>query len=130
MRRSRLAETVLMLVAVAFTLGAVAPLGWMFLGSFKSIGQLIATPPIWLPDFTNLGNYAAVLRDDWPFLLNSIVATTGATVLSLLLATPAAFGLVYFRFRGRNVVADWILSTRMMPPIAAGVPLFIIFRAV
>ena len=119
-----------MSVAVAFTLGAVAPLAWMFLGSFKSIGQLIATPPVWIPDFGNLGNYTAVLRADWPFLLNSVLATSGATVLSLVLATPAAFGLVYFRFPGRNAVADWILSTRMMPPIAAAVPLFVIFRSV
>lgn len=28
------------------------------------------------------------------------------------------------------MVADWILSTRMMPPVAAAVPLFVIFRTV
>ena len=130
MSRSLFAETVLSVAALAFTAVAVAPLLWMLLSSFKTVGELIAIPPVWLPNPLHLANYVSVLTNDWPFLLNSLLATTGATVLTLVLATPAAFGLVYFKFRGSNAVADWILSTRMMPPIAAAVPLFVIFRTV
>ncbi|RVD47754.1 carbohydrate ABC transporter permease, partial [Mesorhizobium sp. M7A.F.Ca.ET.027.03.2.1] len=54
----------------------------------------------------------------------------GATLLCMVLSLPAAFGLVNFKFRGREFLADWILSTRMMPPIAAGVPLYIIFNTI
>jgi ABC-type glycerol-3-phosphate transport system permease component len=69
-----------------------------------------------------------VLVQFWPFILNSVVATMGGTALSLILAVPNAFALATFRFRGRDALADWILSTRMMPPIAAAVPLFVMFR--
>jgi ABC-type glycerol-3-phosphate transport system permease component len=49
-------------------------------------------------------------------------------MLCLILALPTAFGLVNFKFRGREFFADWILSTRMMPPIAAAVPLYMVFN--
>lgn len=115
-------------VVLAFVLISAAPLLWILLGAFKPTADIIAIPPVWIPDFLYLQNFQDVIVDYWPFILNSLVATVGATVLALVLAVPAAFGLVNFRFTGRAAVADWILSTRMMPPIAAAVPLFVIFR--
>jgi ABC-type glycerol-3-phosphate transport system permease component len=108
----------------------VAPIVWMFLASFKNIEAIFSIPPRWIPDFSYLNNYIQLLSGNWQFLVNSIIATVGATVLCLVLALPAAFGLVNFRFRGREFFADWILSTRMMPPIAAGVPLYMIFNGI
>lgn len=129
MRNSgRVRYAALALLAVGCTAIAIAPLLWIGLASFKTTGELIAIPPIWMPDFTYLHNYIVVFSQYWPFLLNSVLATVGATALAMLLAIPAAFGLVNFRLRGSNAIADWILSTRMMPPIAAAVPLFIIFK--
>ena len=116
--------------ALLVTFVFVAPIVWMFLASFKTIGQIFSIPPIWIPDFGYLDNYATLLKENWPFLLNSIVVTLSATILCLALALPAAFGLVNFRFRGREFFADWVLSTRMMPPIAAAVPLYMIFNGV
>lgn len=115
-------------LVILFVFISVAPLLWMFLGAFKPTAQIIAIPPVWVPDFGNLQNFHSVLTQFWPFILNSLVATLGATILALVLAVPTAFGLVTFRFTGRTAIADWILSTRMMPPIAAAVPLFVIFR--
>lgn len=115
-------------VVVAFVAVSVAPLLWMALGAFKTTADIMAIPPVWIPDFTYIQNFIDVFSQFWPFMLNSLVATLGATALALFLAVPTAFGLVTFRFRGRTAIADWILSTRMMPPIAAAVPLFVIFR--
>ena len=113
---------------IAVTFVFVAPIVWMFLASFKTIEGIFSIPPQWIPDLTYLANYEKLLVENWPFLLNSIVVTVGATILCLVLALPAAYGLVFFKFRGREFFADWILSTRMMPPIAAGVPLYMIFN--
>jgi ABC-type glycerol-3-phosphate transport system permease component len=115
-------------LVLLFVFISIAPLLWIFLGAFKTTAQIISIPPVWVPDFTYWKNFQDVLGQFWPFVLNSLIATVGATVLALVLAIPTAFGLVNFRFRGRTVIADWILSTRMMPPIAAAVPLFVIFR--
>jgi ABC-type glycerol-3-phosphate transport system permease component len=115
-------------VAVLITFVFTAPIMWMILAAFKTINDIYAIPPVWLPDFAYVENFRLLLSENWPFLLNSILVTLGATALCLVLALPAAFGLVNFKFSAQNFLADWILSTRMMPPIAAAVPLFIVFN--
>ena len=129
MPRATLKDGALLAAALGFVAFATAPLAWMALGAFKTTAQLIAIPPVW-PDLTYLDNFADVLRDDGPYLLNSVIVTVSATALAMLFSVPTAFGLVNFKMRGANALADWILSTRMMPPIAAAVPLFVIFRTV
>ncbi len=114
--------------ALAIVFVFVAPLVWMVLAAFKTQTDLFAIPPVWLPDFTYLENFRVLLTENWVFLRNSIFITLASTVLCMIFALPTAFGLVNFRFRGQNFLADWILSTRMMPPIAAAVPLFMVFN--
>lgn len=128
MSRSRQAHWLVLPAGLLVTFIFVAPIVWMFLASFKNIQAIFSIPPVWIPDFSNLDNYKQLFSENWRFLLNSVVVTLGATAVCLALALPAAFGLVNFRFRGREFFADWILSTRMMPPIAAGVPLYMIFN--
>ncbi len=117
-----------LVAALAIVLIFALPLVWMATAAFKTQSDLFAVPPVWLPDFSYLENFRTLLSENWQFLRNSIVITLGATALCMVFALPTAFGLVNFPFRGRNFVADWILSTRMMPPIAAAVPLFIVFN--
>ena len=112
-----------LLAAVLITFVFVAPILWMILAAFKTINDIYAIPPVWVPDFTYLDNFQKLLSENWPFLLNSTIVTLSATALCLAFALPCAFGLVYFQFGAKNFLADWILSTRMLPPIAAAVPL-------
>ena len=129
MLRASLKDGALIAAALGFVLFATAPLAWMAMGAFKTTAGLIAIPPVW-PDFGYFDNFANLLRDNGRFLVNSLVVTLSATILAMVFSVPTAFGLVNFRMRGANALADWILSTRMMPPIAAAVPLFVIFRTV
>lgn len=129
MRRSLWKDGALIVAALTFTLISLAPLLWMFLGAFKTTAEMIAVPPVWKVDFTYLQNFRDLFAEFWPTMKNSLLVTVGATVLALVMALPVAFGLVNFQLRYRNALADWILSTRMMPPIAAAVPLFIIFNS-
>ncbi|WP_210529951.1 carbohydrate ABC transporter permease [Rubellimicrobium arenae] len=130
MRRSRISDVALLAAALFFTLISIAPLLWMALGAFKTTAEMIAIPPVWVPDFTYWSNFATLFTKYWPNIANSLIVTLGATLLAMILALPAAFALSTMRVRGRNAIADWILSTRMMPPIAAAAPLFILFSAV
>ena len=45
-----------------------------------------------------------------------------------MLATLAAYGLSRLQFRGQQHFVFFILSQRMMPPIAVAIPLFFMFR--
>ncbi|MCB1355126.1 MAG: carbohydrate ABC transporter permease [Maritimibacter sp.] len=118
----------LLIAAFVITFIFTAPILWMVLAAFKTVNDIYAIPPVWIPDFTYLENFKLLLTENWQYLLNSVIVTLSATALCMLFALPTAFGLVNFRFRAQNFLADWILSTRMMPPIAAAVPLYMVFN--
>jgi multiple sugar transport system permease protein len=60
--------------------------------------------------------------------LNSLYVSTLSTGFSLLIGVPAAYSLARWRFRWRNRVALWILTTRMAPPVAFTIPFFLAYR--
>lgn len=60
--------------------------------------------------------------------LNSVVIGFGSTFLSVFLGTLAAYAFSRFRVPLRDDLMFFILSTRMMPPIAIAIPIFLMFR--
>lgn len=63
-----------------------------------------------------------------PRLFDSIVVATFSTILAIVVATLAAYSLSRMNFRGRHHFVSWVLSTRMMPPVAVAIPMFFIFK--
>ncbi len=62
--------------------------------------------------------------------VNSLLIGFGSTFLSVFLGTLAAYGFSRFRVPGKNDLLFFILSTRMMPPIAVTIPIYLMYRAV
>ena len=60
---------------------------------------------------------------------NSVIIGFGSTFLSILLGTFAAYAFSRFRVPLRDDLMFFILSTRMMPPIAVAIPIFLMFRS-
>jgi multiple sugar transport system permease protein len=63
-----------------------------------------------------------------PRLWDTIVVASLSTVLAITVATLAAYALSRMQFRGRHHFVGWVLSTRMMPPVAVAIPMFFIFK--
>ncbi|MGQ8634177.1 carbohydrate ABC transporter permease [Agrobacterium sp. DKPNP3] len=63
-----------------------------------------------------------------PRLWDSIVVASLSTVLAIVVATLASYALSRMSFRGRHDFVNWVLSTRMMPPVAVAIPMFFIFK--
>ncbi len=61
-----------------------------------------------------------------PFLVNSIIVVVGSTIVSVVFGATAGYGLARYKFRGSSNLSFWILSTRMAPPIAFIVPMFVL----
>src|SRR5581483_9288179 len=59
------------------------------------------------------------------YIRNSVVVVVAATLIAMLIGTPAAYGFSRFRFRGSNDLAFWILSNRFTPVIAIAVPVYL-----
>ncbi len=60
--------------------------------------------------------------------LNSVIIGFGSTALCMLLGTAAAYAFSRFRVPLKDDLLFFILSTRMMPPIAVAIPIFLMFR--
>ena len=63
-----------------------------------------------------------------PRFLNSLVVAFGSTALSVLLGVTAAYAFSRFRVPGKDDLLFFILSTRMMPPIAVAIPIYLMYR--
>jgi len=61
--------------------------------------------------------------------LNSVLVGFGSTLLSVALGTLAAYAFSRFRVPGKDDWLFFILSTRMMPPIAVAIPVYLMYRA-
>ncbi len=123
----RLRKALLVLLALVLTLANITPLIWTFLTGFKTRLEIftVRPHPVWVPATLNWQNYNTILDKRLPNLENSIFITLGSTLGVLLIAVPAAFALAVFAFKRRQALELWILSTRMMPPIAAAIPLYL-----
>ena len=61
---------------------------------------------------------------------NSVIIGFGSTFLSILLGTLAAYAFSRFKVPLKDDLLFFILSTRMMPPIAVAIPIYLMFRSV
>jgi len=61
--------------------------------------------------------------------MNSVIIGFGSTFLSVFLGTLAAYAFSRYRVPLKDDLLFFILSTRMMPPIAVAIPIFLMFRS-
>ena len=60
--------------------------------------------------------------------INSVIIGFGSTALCMLLGTAAAYAFSRFKIPLKDDLLFFILSTRMMPPIAVAIPIFLMFK--
>ena len=128
-RRPRVGARLLDLLTYLVVLLFLCPIFWLISTAFKTRTDAFAIPPKWvfLPTLTN---FRAVLSsgDFVHQYLNSVIVAGITTAFALLVGVPAAYALTRFQFRGRRVIALWILSTRLLPLIGTLFPLYVIFN--
>jgi multiple sugar transport system permease protein len=106
------------------------PLYWMVNTSIKPSDDYLAVPPVWFPAEPTLVHYTAALfaYRGLQGLINSIVISLSATVLSAFFGTLMAYSLARFNTGGQHL-SFWVLSQRFLPPIATVLPIFLIYRS-
>lgn len=85
---------------------------------------------VYLPAHPTFGNYVQLFQQV-PFTMyfrNSAIIASGNMLLTLVVASLGAYGLVRFRFAGRNSFLVAILVTYTVPSVVLLVPLLVIFR--
>jgi multiple sugar transport system permease protein len=141
------------LVLIIITLIFFFPTFWVFMTSFKTPLEYYSMPPSLLPNRFQIFHYkeafapwtvdptematnywveesAGRVESVTPQIVNSLIITFGAVILSLAVGAPAAYSLSRFKFRGSKDLSFWVLSTRMMPPIVIAIPIYWMMRSV
>ncbi len=114
-------------VAVAVTLFFLFPVYWLFMIAFKTPEEIFHSPPVWYPAHIQFANFAVLFKDgDAVTVGNSLLLAGCSTLISMFLGTLCAYSLARFKTGGENL-AVWIISQRMIPPIAIVFPLFLLY---
>jgi trehalose/maltose transport system permease protein len=127
-RRSRLASVGLLLAVVAIVLYTVFPFYYAVITSLKTGSALFRVD--YFPFDWSLQNYVTVFQQQ-PFgrnISNSVAVAVAVVVLSLLLATLAAYALSRVAFRGRGLLLGTILAVSMFPQVAVLSGMFELIR--
>lgn len=119
------------LAAVATVALFMFPLFWWGLNSIKPASAIFENFSVNWFDFTpTLDNYRVTLGGQGPAfftsrqaILDTILVASGATLLTLAVALPAAFALSLIHFARKRAMFLWVLFHRILPPIAVLVPL-------
>jgi multiple sugar transport system permease protein len=123
------------------------PIFWLVSTSFKPIDEWQKFPPVWISSQPTLQNYRIVLAPQsaqefaakqhgaisykvsgsaWKAFGDSAIIAVGATLLSVIFGTLAAYSIVRFHTGGDNYAFQF-LTVRMFPPIAVVVPMVVLF---
>ncbi|MCU6499402.1 carbohydrate ABC transporter permease [Rugamonas sp. A1-17] len=117
----------LMLGAGALTL---FPLLWMVSTSLMAPGESSSFPLPLLPRSATLHNYRELFSHAGigKYLLNSVLLSCAATLLSLLFNVSAGYAFAKLRFQGRDRIFKAMLGALVIPSQVAMLPLFLLLK--
>jgi multiple sugar transport system permease protein len=130
MNGRKLRLVVLIAVSLLFLVAWAFPIVWSLLNSLKTEQDVLAYPPKLFFKPT-LGAYRDVLFGSssiLPNLISSCIISVGTTIVTMVLAVPAAYALARLRFRGKRLAGFYVLATQMLPPVGIIIPYFLVLR--
>lgn len=132
MKRSAIRRVALAAAAGLMLAVWAFPVVWGLLMSFKTERDVLAYPPVWLFQPT-LDNYREVLfgtSSILPNLWSSVVVATASTLLTMLIAVPAAYALARLRYPGKKASGFYVLATQMLPPVGLIIPYYLVLQKI
>lgn len=119
------------LVPTVYIVFLMLPIYWLLNMSFKTTNEILGSFTLWPHSFT-FANYLRIFNDPTWYMgyVNSITYVVLNTVISVLVALPAAYAFSRYRFLGDKHLFFWLLTNRMAPPAVFALPFFQLYSAV
>ncbi|MER5494676.1 carbohydrate ABC transporter permease [Streptomyces sp. NPDC002490] len=117
--------------AAALLVGVfVFPVYWMFSTAFKEAKDIVTDTPMWFPTSPTFQHFKTATEAEgfWTLLRNSLLVTTIAVTLSLLIALFASFALARMRFKGRRGFILAVMIAQMAPWEVMVIAIYLIVR--
>jgi multiple sugar transport system permease protein len=127
-----LGQTAVYIVVIAVVFIMLVPIIWLALTSIRPPIEITSVRLNLLPKNPTLTNYYTVFEryNMAQYLRTTTFVSLAVVATNLILGVPAAYSMARYRFLGNTVMYGGIIFFRMIPPIAAIVPLFILFEQV
>ncbi|MBB4566606.1 carbohydrate ABC transporter permease [Rhizobium leucaenae] len=107
---------------------------WIILSSLRPTVEIMAKPPVWIPQELSLEAYRAMFGGAgqggipvWDYFRNSLVISVTSTVIALTIGMSGGYAFARFRFRGKSAVFLGLMLTRSVPGVALSLPLFMVY---
>ncbi len=108
---------------------------WVVLSGFRPNREILAKPPIWIPQDLTLSNFAKIFgfgaeQVAIPVLSyfgNSMVIAITSTLIALSIGMAGGYAFARFRFRFKNSVFLGLMLFRAVPGIALSLPVFMLW---
>jgi multiple sugar transport system permease protein len=114
------------ILGIVFLAIMVFPVYWMINTSLQNTsGAATAT---WIPFAPTFAAYSAALQQQGQNFVTSMVIGLGTVIVTLVVATPCAYGLARFRMRGTRALLVVLLITQMVPTIVVANALYTLFN--
>ena len=128
---ARLEISLVYIFLLFMMIATVFPIVWNIATSFKAEIDTIAYPPKVLFKPT-IKAYSTLLSYSkysgiyfWYYASGSVVVGLLTMIGTLIFSYPAAYSIARFQFRGRRKILFILIGTRMLPPLAMMVPLYL-----
>lgn len=107
------------------------PFIWMLGASFMFDGKASVFPPIFLPDPFTLIQYQILFErlSVWRNFFNSLLLSTMVTLLYITFTSMAGFAFAKYRFTGKKVLFNLLLSSMIIPSQVTMLPLFLLLKS-
>ncbi|WP_316526351.1 carbohydrate ABC transporter permease [Kitasatospora brasiliensis] len=130
MRRSLFGRTWLNVIAAVLAVFFVFPVYWMFATAFKQDSDIISPTPVFVPLNATFEHFTTAVNAPkfWTYVTNSFVVTIAAVLMSLVIATLAAFAIARMKFRGRKAFVLVVMMSQMAPWEVMTIAVYIISR--
>jgi alpha-1,4-digalacturonate transport system permease protein len=106
----------------------LAPVLWFVLSSFKDATELGARPPKIFPTEWAFSNYTEAFQmyNYMRYFTNSVIVTSVATILTLIINSMAAYAFAKYNFRGRDGLFVMTLAMIMIPLQVILIPIYLV----
>lgn len=107
---------------------------WIVLSSLRPTVEIMAKPPVWIPNEITFEAYTAMFSGVgkggipvWDYFRNSLIISITSTVIALAIGMSGGYAFARFRFKGKSSAFLGLMLTRSVPGIALSLPLFIVY---
>ncbi|WP_119695944.1 carbohydrate ABC transporter permease [Microbacterium halotolerans] len=126
--RKRVIGGVLTVVTWVVTLGFFFPVAWMVFTAFKPERAASTNPPTFITELT-FDNFVRVFDSGFSaYLINSFSASVMSTIIVMVLAFPAAYGLSVRPIVRSTDALFFFISTKFLPLAAAIIPIYLLLQ--